>query len=69
MRDVFIFDDRSTYSRVCSLCAHWTPGPGGWWRCDAFDRIPDDIWEGKNDHRRPYPGDRGALFEANTVDR
>lgn len=33
--------------------------------CNAFPNgIPDEIWEGNFDHRKPYPGDHGILFEA-----
>ena len=32
--------------------------------CDAFpDVIPQDIIEGVFDHRKPFPGDNGILFE------
>jgi hypothetical protein len=32
--------------------------------CDAFpDGIPDEIWTGKNDHKKPYPGDHDIQFE------
>lgn len=31
--------------------------------CKAFGRVPDDIWYGKVDHTKPYPGDNGIRFE------
>ncbi|WP_157610426.1 hypothetical protein [Spirillospora albida] len=32
--------------------------------CEAFpERIPDEIYRGGFDHRGPYEGDRGILFE------
>ena len=50
------------YSLVCCRCVHLesalTP------RSDAFPSgIPEPIWLGENDHRAPYPGDHGILFE------
>jgi hypothetical protein len=36
------------------------PGSG---TCVAFpNKIPDEIFWGKNLHKEPYPGDRGILF-------
>lgn len=32
--------------------------------CAAFQgEIPDEIRQGKNDHKEPYPGDNGIQFE------
>lgn len=56
-------DDRrarlGVYSAVCSNCKHHTGGH----RCRAFNAIPEKIWLGEHDHRRPYPGDNGIQFE------
>lgn len=34
-------------------------------RCDAFPKeVPREITKNEHDHRKPYPGDNGILFEA-----
>lgn len=52
------------YSPVCALCKHLRFEQGR--TCAAFpanDAIPLEIWNGENDHKRPYPGDNGIQFE------
>ena len=45
----------------CSTCRWYDQG--GYRRCAAFERIPDDIWLGQVDHTEPYPGDKGYRYE------
>jgi len=50
----------SIYSDVCSLCINKTEGR----TCLAFpEGIPDEIWDGKNKHTKPFKGDNGIQFE------
>jgi hypothetical protein len=50
---------------MCIECKHYIEGgdePG--FRCEAFpDGIPDEIFEGGFNHRKPYKGDNGIRFE------
>lgn len=49
-----------TYSPVCVFCKHLTRQR----ECAAFaGDVPLEIWNGDNDHRKPYPGDNGIQFE------
>lgn len=51
------------YSLVCTLCAHYHRGRTDH-TCNAFPyAIPDEIWRGDNDYKKPYPGDHGIQFE------
>lgn len=50
-------------SPVCTFCKHLDLGKRH--ACTAYpDGIPYEIWDGKNDHRKPYEGDQGIQFEA-----
>jgi len=55
--------DKVIYSPVCLKCKHLTDFEKH--ACKAFSSIPDEIWDGKNDHKKPYAGDNGIQFEAN----
>ena len=55
--ELFIF----AVSDVCSLCEHHNFGEIR--KCKAFQEIPIEIWEGKHNHKTPYPGDNGIQFE------
>lgn len=48
-----------TQSSQCLLCQHYEFGK----TCAAFPRaIPQQIFVGGFDHRKPYPGDNGIRF-------
>jgi len=50
----------------CVWCRHRTAGAGA---CRAFPNgIPDVIAKNKHDHRLPYEGDHGVLFEPEIVE-
>jgi len=47
------------YSVQCLMCIHYRMDL----KCAAFpDRIPEEIFTGIRDHRRPYPGDKGLRY-------
>jgi hypothetical protein len=50
--------ERGEYSAVCNKCKNYKSG----YKCRAFEEIPNEIWQGKNDHRLPFEGDNGILF-------
>lgn len=53
------------FSPTCSTCKHLKIDPlKGLSFCAAFPKeIPNEIWTGENDHRQPYPGDKGIIYE------
>lgn len=51
-------------SPVCFNCHHFKRSDLSERRCSAFGNIPLEIWNGQNDHTKPYPKDNGIRFES-----
>ncbi len=52
-----------TVSPICGLCHYLRVEEGRTCAAfPAFNSIPLDIWEGRNDHTTPVPGDHGIQF-------
>lgn len=48
-------------SPVCSTCKRLKQ-TGKLRHCEAFETIPDEIWNGEVDHTVSYPGDHGLRY-------
>jgi hypothetical protein len=45
---------------ICNNCKNKIDGL----KCKAFDVIPDEIYDGENDHSKPLPGQKNdVIFE------
>jgi hypothetical protein len=55
---------------MCMACI-WRDPRAGWpITCTAFpidQGVPAAIWTGAFDHRKPYPGDHGVRFQADSA--
>lgn len=48
----------------CFTCKHLNEWSCSHAICEAFPKgIPKEIWNHKNDHTQPYPGDHGIQYE------
>lgn len=49
-------------SKICNFCINFSNGIDR--ICIAFPNgIPMVIWKGENNHKKPYRGDDGVMFE------
>lgn len=59
------------YTEACYVCKHLFEGLRGGpqynYKCNAFPNgVPEQIYQGKFDHRNSYPDDKGIRFELNS---
>jgi len=54
MSDIIV-DYNPFYLPICNNCKNWL----GELECKAFTEIPKPILLGKNNHSKPYPGQKG----------
>lgn len=56
--------DDIIYSPTCATCAHFIRDGMNKKACKAYPKgIPIKIWDGSNDHTKPYKGDGGIRYE------
>jgi len=48
---------------LCMVCQHFDPEEKEFLKCKAFaNGIPPQLFTGKENHDKPYPGDNGIRF-------
>ena len=60
MTDKFVGTANSIAFPQCHNCKHYKRDSIA---CDAFPRIPIEIYTNDHDHRQPFEGDNGIQFE------
>jgi len=49
---------------ICSECKHFKWDDPTMYNCQAYPKgIPEEIINSEHDHRKPFKGDGGILFE------
>lgn len=63
--DKFIAEQNQIAVPPCNNCKNYDRENNKEITCRAFtpDRIPEVILQGKNDHKKPFPGDNGIRFD------
>ena len=61
-----------TIATQCDYCKHLKKVENEYddLKCDAFPKgVPSDISDGRHDHRKPYRGDQGIMFEPDSYSK
>ena len=60
-KDYFVGTGDDVYFPLCNTCKHFINNT---LTCKAFpERIPNDILDGKANHKKPFEGDHGIQYE------